>query len=665
MNLLSHQTSWRLVTTLSALLAGGCGTASPAPDAALPPEVRGAAPPAAASEPASAPSSGRERSQIPAIYKWNLSELYASDEAWRAARAELAKRLPSLQGFRGHLGESGPALARAIDALFGLDQELQRLGVYASARADEDTRESGPRALVQEADALAVDFASASAYFRPEILKLDPARVHAWQAKEKRLAPYRHYLDDVLRWKPHTLATGEERLVAEAGALTDAGRSVYGLLKDADLPWPTVKLSTGESVRMDPSAYTLHRASKVREDRDRTFQAFFGALAAYRRTFGATLYAEARAADFSRKVRGFPSSLDAALFRDAIPTAVYRRLIADVRANLPTLHRYLALKKRMLGVATLRYQDLYVPMVAAVDLRYAPEEARALTLAAVAPLGVEYTAGLGKGFESGWTDYLPSTGKRDGAYSTGVYGVHPYQLLNFNGRYDDLSTLAHESGHSMHSWLAMRAQPYPTADYSIFVAEVASTLNENLLVHDLLSRTRDDATRLYLLTEQLDRLRTTLFRQTQFAEFELRFHERAERGETLTGDSLSELYLAITREYYGHDEGVCQVDDLIASEWAFIPHFYRGYYVYQYATSIVASTAIARAIREEAAQGQTTRRDAYLRMLRAGGSRYPIDLLAGAGVDMTTSAPFEAAIAEMNAVMDEIEDLLAKQPARS
>jgi oligoendopeptidase F len=318
----------------------------------------------------------------------------------------------------------------------------------------------------------------------------------------------------------------------------------------------------------------------------------------------------------------------------------------------------------MLGLEVLRYQDLYVPLVAEADMTFGPDEAREVTLDALAPLGEAYVATLRRGFESRWTDYLPSTGKRSGAYSTGVYGVHPYQLLNFNGRYDDVSTLAHESGHSMHTWLANQAQPYPTADYPIFVAEVASTLNENLLLHEMLRRARDDATRLQLLGSYLDSLRGTLFRQTQFAEFELAIHEQAERGGTLTGENLSELYLRLVREYHGHDAGVCQVPDRIAVEWAAIPHFYMNFYVYQYATSVVAATSLAQAIRDEAARGETRRRDAYLDMLRAGGSRYAIDLLRAAGVDMTSSAPFDAAMAEMNRVMDEMERIVEMRGAR-
>jgi oligoendopeptidase F len=306
-----------------------------------------------------------------------------------------------------------------------------------------------------------------------------------------------------------------------------------------------------------------------------------------------------------------------------------------------------------------------VPLVASVDMHFEPDEARAITLEALAPLGKAYTDALHKGFDSGWTDYLPSTGKRSGAYSTGVYGVHPYQLLNFNGRYEDLTTLAHEAGHSMHTFLSYATQPYPTADYPIFVAEVASTFNENLLIHTMLERAKDDPTRLFLLGTLLDGLRTTLFRQTQFAEFELRYHQQAEGGEPLTGENLSKLYLGIARDYYGHDKKVCQVDDLLAVEWAYVPHFYYNFYVYQYATSMVASTSLARAVREEGKSGnvdKTARRDAYLKMLSSGSSKYAMDLLKEAGVDMTTSAPFDAAIAEMNSTMDEMERILARQP---
>jgi oligoendopeptidase F len=314
----------------------------------------------------------------------------------------------------------------------------------------------------------------------------------------------------------------------------------------------------------------------------------------------------------------------------------------------------------MMGLDKLAYEDLYAPIVEEVSLKFTPEEAMSATLKALVPLGQEYVDTLHKGFESRWIDWLPNTGKASGAYSTGAYGVHPFQLQNFTGLYDEVSTLAHESGHSMHTYLADRRQPYVTHDYATFVAEVASTLNENLLLHYMLGRTEDRATKLFLLGSYLDNLRTTLFRQTLFAEFELKIHELAERGESLTGENLSDLYLGLLRRYYGEAQGVCHVDSIYGIEWAYVDHFFYDFYVYQYATSIVASTAIANGILEETAAGNGVRRrrDAYLAMLSSGSSKYPIDLLRDASVDMTTSAPFNAAIHEMNGVMDQIERLL-------
>jgi oligoendopeptidase F len=445
----------------------------------------------------------------------------------------------------------------------------------------------------------------------------------------------------VLRWQPHTLGSGEEQLLAQADDLTNAGAAAYSILKDADLPYPTVTLSTGKQVRLDSQGFALNRASPVKADRDLAFEKFFGALKTYERTFGTTL--------------------ESSLFRSNVPTTVYTQLLADVHRSLPTLHRYLKLRQKMMGLEQLRYQDLYVPLVGKVELTYTPAQAQALTLQAFAPLGAEYLAAIKAGYEQRWTDYLPTTGKRSGAYSTGVYGVHPYQLLNYNGQYEDLSTLAHESGHSMHTWLAYKAQPFPTSDSPIFVAEVASTLNEALLLDFMVGKARDDATRLALLGNRLDGLRTTLFRQAQFAEFELKVHEAAEKGEPITGETLTALYLKVVRDFYGHAQGVCQVDDLIGMEWAFIPHFYYDFYVYQYATSLVASSSIASRILAEGRQGKTAARDAYLAMLSAGGSKFPMDLLKSAGVDMTSPAPFDAAMKEMNATMDQMEQILARQ----
>ena len=606
------------------------------------------------------PVSATERKDIPVKYTWNLADLYADQAAWTAARDELRKSIAALPAHKGHLGDSAEALSKALDASFGAQLALERLYVYARSLSDQDIRASAPRELALQAQQIGTDLNTATAFIAPEIVSLGAQKVRSFLAADKRLAPYAFFLESTLRLAPHTRSEAEEKLVAQAENMSGAGGSAYSVLTNADLPWPTIKLSSGK-VRLDQAAYTLARASPNRDDRTKVFAAFFGALNVYERTVGATLDSQIKSHIFIKKARNYDSCLEAALFPNAIPTAVYTQLIADVRRNLPTLWRYLKLRKRMLGLETLRYQDVYAPLVARVNLSYGPEEARAIVLEAVAPLGREYQDALRKGFESRWTDYLPSTGKSSGAYSTGVWGLHPYQLLNFNGKYEDLSTLAHESGHSMHTYLANTTQPYATSGYPIFVAEVASTLNENLLVHYLLGKTKDDPTRLALLGNYLESLRTTLFRQTQFAEFELAIHQAAERDEPLTGEGLSRRYLDLVRAYYGHEHGLTQVDDLLAIEWAYIPHFYGNFYVYQYATSMIASTALATAIREDQARGSTAARDRYLRLLEAGGSKYPIDLLKAAGVDPTTSVPFDAAMKEMNTVMDEMEDIIARQ----
>lgn len=606
-----------------------------------------------------------ERSSIPEKYQWKLTDIYPTEADWDRAKEDLQKRIPEMASFQGRLGESAGTLYAALSTLSELDKELSRLLSYASMRYDQDTRVAASLERLQAGEQVAAQFGAAVSYVRPEILTLDPARVEAFVKEEPRLQDYKPYLDNILRMRDHTLSPAEEQVVARAlGQMGGTADAVYGIFTNADLPYPEVELTNGEKVRMDAAAYTKYRAAANREDRIRVFKAFWGKYAEFKRTLGTTLYSAVKAHIFTKDVRKYDSCLQASLDRNNIPVAVYDQLIADVHKNLPVLHRYLRLRQRMMGLDQLRYEDLYAPIVSKVDLSYTPEEAMKLTLDACAPLGPDYVAALKKGYESGWVDFMPSTGKRSGAYSNGsVYDVHPFQLLNFMGAYEDVSTLAHESGHSMHSYLSNKNQPYITADYSIFVAEVASTLNENLLLHHMLQNTRDDAVRLYLLGSALDNMRQTLFRQTLFAEFEKTIHDMAERGETLSGDNLSALYLKLLREYYGHDQGVCAVDDLYGVEWAYIPHFYYNFYVYQYATSLTASTYIADNIRREA-QGKkpsTRARDAYLKMLSSGSSKYPIELLKDAGVDMTTSAPFDASMREMNRIMDEMEAILARQ----
>jgi oligoendopeptidase F len=603
----------------------------------------------------------QERSAVPDKYKWDLSQIYPTEPAWRAAKDKLAAETPSVRAFRGTLASSPQKLADALELTTRLAKEFARLYVYASMMSDQDTRVSTYQGMQQEMAQLGATLGAETSFVEPEILKADAATIEGFIAKEPRLKVYNFYLHDILRRRAHTLSDAEEKILASSSVATGAPSDIYGILSDADFAYPTVTLSDGKSVKLDSTGFNLYRALPNRADREKVMSAFFGALGSFRGTFGATLNGEVQRDLFYAKTRNYKSSLESALDGANIPTSVYMRLIDGVDKGLPTFHRYLTLRKRMMGVDQLHYYDLYAPLVASVDLNYTADEAQKHVMAALKPLGPDYATAASRAFNERWIDWYPNPGKRAGAYSNGgAYDVHPYMLINYNGKYTDVSTIAHELGHTMQSYLSNKTQPYPLADYPIFVAEVASTFNEALLIDYMLKSIQDDKTKLALLGNYLEGIKGTVFRQTQFAEFELRAHEMAEKGEPLTGDSLSKLYADITKKYYGHDKGVCVVDDYIANEWAFIPHFYRNFYVYQYATSFTASAALS----EKVLAGDPAATKRYLAFLSAGGSKYPIDLLRDAGVDMTTDEPLTLTMQKMNRVMDEMEKILAKTPAK-
>jgi oligoendopeptidase F len=597
----------------------------------------------------------RDRSRIPEQYKWNLTDLYPSDEAWRQAKEKAAARIPELAKFKGTLSSSPRQLVGVLDLENSIDKDVNRLFVYAGLGSDQDTRDAKFQAEKQEMTQLANDFTAAASWIEPEILRMDRAAIDSALSSEPRLAVYRHYLDDVLRRKAHTRSEGEERIIADAGLMAPAPSEIYGIFSNADFPYPTITLSDGKKVKLDPAAFTLARTSANREDRRKVFAAFFGSIGDYSRTFGTTMNANIQKDIFYARSRNYPTSVESSLDASAIPVGVYTSLVDGVNANLPTFHRYLKLRKRMMKLSELHYYDLYAPLVGGVDLSYPVAEAQKNIYAALAPLGSDYVDVLKRAFAERWIDLYPNTGKRSGAYSNGgAYDVHPYMLINFNGRYDDMSTLAHELGHTMQSYFSNKTQPYPLAGYPIFVAEVASTFNESLLIDHMLKAIKDPKTRLSLLGNYLENIKGTVFRQTQFAEFELRAHQMAEKGEPITGESLDKLYMEITKKYYGHDAGVCVVDPEIAHEWAYIPHFYRGFYVFQYATSFTASAALS----EKVLTGDSSAVKRYRDFLGAGGSKYPIDLLKDAGVDMTTSEPLDLTVKKMNRIMGEMEQLL-------
>ena len=599
-----------------------------------------------------------DRSKIADEYKWDLTAIYPSDQAWRAQKEKLAAESPKLREFQGTLASSASRLADALEAQSRIEKELARLFVYAGLSSDQDTRVSTYQGMEQEMIQLGSTFGAEAAFFEPEILKMDNATIERFLAQEPRLQVYRHYLEDIARRRDHTLSNAEEKILAGAGVMASGPSSVYGIFSDADFPYPSVTLRDGKTVKLDKAAFSLHRASPVREDRQKAMEAFFTALGKYRGTFGSMMNTNVQTSVFYARTRHYDTALESSLDGPNIPTSVYARLVEGVNRNLPTFHRYLKLRKRMMGLSELHYYDLYAPLVASVNTAYPVDVAERNILEALAPLGPEYAAGAKHAFTERWIDLYPSEGKASGAYSNGAaYDVHPYMLMNYNGKYDDMSTIAHELGHTMHSYFSNKTQPYPLASYPIFVAEVASTFNEALLNDYMLKKIKDDATRLSLLGNYLEGIKGTVFRQTQFAEFELRMHEMVEKGEPLTGDALSKLYMEIVKKYYGHDQGMCIVDDYVANEWAFIPHFYNDYYVFQYATSFTASSALS----EKVLSGDPGATQRYLKFISSGKSKYPIELLKDAGVDMTTDEPLELTVKKMNRVMDEMEKLLDKK----
>ncbi|MDD5062266.1 MAG: oligoendopeptidase F, partial [Candidatus Marinimicrobia bacterium] len=590
-------------------------------------------------------SQTRDRAQIPEKYTWDLTPVYPSEEAYQKAKGAMVAKFDQILTYKGKLGQSANQLYACLNLNSEISKEASRLYSYVSFKSDLDTRDTKYLGMRQELSQLLTDYSTKAAFIQPEILEIDPAKLNKFIASKKELKVFEFYIKDLLRSKAHLLSEKEEKIIAETGLFAGAPSTIYSLFSNAEFPFPEIVLSDGKKVKIDLATFATLRALPVRADRELVFNSLFGKIYDFRRTFGATMDANIKRHLFTAHVRNYNSCLETSLDANNIPTEVYQALIKNVNDNLATFHRYLKIKQQMLGVDTLKYTDLYAPVVKDLDLSYPIETAQTLILEALQPLGSDYTKTVQKAFDERWIDVYPTPAKRSGAYSNGsVYDVHPYILLNYNEKYDDVSTLAHELGHTMHSYYSNKTQPYPLSDYSIFVAEVASTFNEVLLFHDNLNKITDPNQKLTLLMNYLDGIKGTVFRQTQFAEFELRMHEMAERGEQLTGDSLTELYKQIVRAYYGHDKGVCYVDDIISIEWAYIPHFYYNFYVYQYATSFTAATALAKKVMEN----DKTARSNYLKFISSGGSDYPINLLKKAGVDMTTADPFTLTMKEMN-----------------
>jgi oligoendopeptidase F len=597
--------------------------------------------------------SGTPRPEVPAAFKWRITDLYADAAAWRAGLEELKGLIQGLAPLAGAWTDSPRAMGDFFEHLERLQILASKLSHYASLQADMDLGDTLYQTMKGEVQSVLVDLDAQLAFLEPGLLELGEAKVEAYVDAEPRLEPHRVGFRRTLRLKDHVLPEGEARVVATTGLFAHAPHTAAGMLTDLDLPRPEVRLASGETVLLSTANYQKHRASKVAEDRQLVMETYWQGQKRFENTLATLLDAGIKQDLFHARVHHYPTCLDAALYPEAIDTAVYRNLVATVRANLGPLHRLLRLRRRMLGLERLRYADLYASAVSSVTRAYPYPVARDLVVRAARPLGEDYTRVLEGAFGEGWIDVYPNRGKQSGAYSSGVYGLHPFVKMNYDGTFHHVSTLAHELGHAMHSYLSERKQPFATADYPIFLAEIASTFNENMLMHTLLETEQDRTLKLFLLDSYLETLRGTLFRQTLFAEFELAMHERVEQGQSLTPDWLNERYLELTRLYYGHDQGVVAVDDYIQNEWSGIPHFFYGYYVYQYATGIVASMALSRAVLQE---GEPAR-ERYLGFLSSGCSRFPLDTLKAAGVDLASPEPVLAALGAFDELVGQMEAL--------
>ena len=591
-----------------------------------------------------------ERSEIREQDKWAIHDIYATDELWEEDLKKAKSFVPVYAGYVGKLGQD----AKTLLAYLKMEEEVavlaDALGNYAMRRSDEDARVSKYQAMAASVMSAYVELSSASSFATPEIMAISDETMERFYAECPELERYRRYLKDIRRRRAHVLTPAEEKLLAAAGEMANAPDTIYGMLTDADLTFPDVADAEGILHPLSQGTYISYMESSDRVLRKNAFEALYHTYGSFKNAISAVLSAQVKQLQYFAQARKYESSLEASLDATNVPTAVYTNLIEAVHKNLDKMYRYVDLRKKLLGVDELHMYDLYTPLVAGVDKKTPIDEAKKNVYDALAPLGDEYRKILQEGFDNRWIDIYENAGKRSGAYSAGAR-VHPYVLLNYTGTLDSQFTLAHEMGHALHSYLSNRHQKPLDSEYVIFVAEVASTCNEALFMEHLLSKTTDKKERAYLINHFLEQFRGTLYRQTMFAEFELNIGKMAQEGTALTPDVLNAEYRRLNRLYYG--ENVI-LDDEIDMEWMRIPHFYYDYYVFQYATGYAAAIALSRRILRE---GETAVKD-YLEFLSGGCSKSPIDLLKGAGVDMSTTKPVEEALALFGELIDEMEALM-------
>lgn len=583
---------------------------------------------------------------------WRMEDMFSSDEAWEEDFEKALEMISQYTKFSGKISESKEDLI----AYFLFNDEInllvERLYVYSNQKYHEDMAEAKYQAYSGKAQKLLVDIGSASAYFEPELLEMDERKLLQWM-EDERLSDYRRYVSEVLRKKEHTLDKTTEEILAKSQKMASAADNIYAMYNGADIDFPTVTDSDGEEIKITHGNFVPILGGTDRELRMKAFKALYDTYGKMRNTIAATFNANVEQACFYADVRKYSSTLEMYLDGSNIPVSVYDNLIEVVHENMDLMHRYVKLRKKILDVDELHMYDVYAPIAKAPKEKISFEKAKQMVLEGLAPMGEAYLSKLKEGFANRWIDVYENEGKRSGAYSWGAYGTHPYVLLNYQGTLDDVFTLAHEMGHALHSYYSDENQPYIQAGYRIFVAEVASTCNESLLIHDLLKKTEDKETKAYLINHFLEQFKGTLYRQTMFAEFEKITHGMVEKGETLTSDVLCKIYYDLNKQYFGPE---MVSDEEIALEWARIPHFYNPFYVYQYATGISAAIALSRKIMKEGAKGV----EDYMKFLTGGGSKDPIELLKLAGVDMNEKKPIEDALGLFRELLDQMEALTAE-----
>lgn len=591
------------------------------------------------------------RSEIPEKDTWRLEDIFATDKEWEKDFDEVKELIPSVTAYAGKLGESSENLYNALKTQDEVTLRVEKLYAYAHMRYDQDTTNSFYQGLNDRIQSLYTQVASALSFMTPEILAIEEEKISSFLEENEALRLYKHALEEITRQRPHVLSAEEEALLAKAGDVLGASSTTFGMLNNADLEFPTIKDEEGNEVEVTHGRYTRFLESEDRRVRKEAFSAMYDTYGEFKNTFASTLSGTVKRDNFNALVRHYESARQAALSANNIPEEVYDNLVTTINKHLPLLHRYTKLRKKVLNIDELHMYDLYTPLVKDVNMKVTYEEAKEYTLKGLEPLGEEYKSVLEEGFNNRWVDVHENKGKRSGAYSSGSYGTNPYVLMNWQDNVNNLFTLAHEFGHSVHSYYTRKTQPYPYGDYSIFVAEVASTTNEALLNEYLLENLEDEKQKQYVLNHYLEGFRATVFRQTMFAEFEHDIHVKAQNGEPLTPELLSKTYYDLNKKYFGED---MVIDEDISLEWARIPHFYYNYYVYQYATGFSAATALSKQILEEGEPAV----ERYLEFLKAGSSDYPINVLKKAGVDMTSAKPIEEALKVFEEKLDEMEKLL-------